>query len=91
MRSFLPPSVCRNSSDFQYAFVQQGLGGEHDAGLGGGEGETALHPDGVWLAQGGVGGKLYGSAEIERARRHNDLIVVAGHIPRLRSDEGING
>ena len=53
-------------------------------------GEAALEIDGVGLANGAVGGELDGAALDECACGHDDLAVVAGHIPRHRGDVAVH-
>ena len=55
------------------------------------KGQAALQKGGIRRTERPVGGQFDGSALHEGARRHDDLILIAGHIPRLGGDVGVDG
>ena len=50
-----------------------------------------MEEGGVGGAHGAVGGQLDGGALGEGPRRHDDGVVIAGHVPRLGGHVGIHG
>ena len=53
--------------------------------------EPALHPDGKRFAKRRVGGELDGRPRRERPRRHDNLVVIPGHIPWFGGNIRIHG
>lgn len=70
--------------------VEDGLGGAHDADDRMLEGQAPLQVDVVGLAQRAVGAELNRRALDKGACRHDDLVGVARHVPRLRRGEGVD-
>ena len=54
-------------------------------------GERTLHIGDEGLAHGCIGGELDGSAGYEGAGRHDNGVLVTGHIPGLGGDKAVNG
>ena len=53
--------------------------------------ESTLQKRGVGLAHGRVRAELDGRSAYERARRHDDLMLVTRHVPRLRQGHAVDG
>ena len=54
-------------------------------------GQTALHVSDIWRFDRSVRRQFQGGAAHKSACRHNDLLAITGHIPRLGADVGVNG